>query len=106
MAFTIKQNDTAPSVEAVLKNSAGSAVDLTGATVNFHMKDLSGTVVVAAAASVTDDIGGTVQYDWIAADTDTAGTFYAEFEVEYPDGTIETFPNTGSVAVNIVKELN
>lgn len=106
MAFTIKQNDTAPSVEAVLKNSAGTAVDLTGATVNFHMKDLGGTVVVDAAASVTDASGGTVQYDWDAADTDTAGTFYAEFEVEYPDGTIETFPNTGSVAVKIVKELN
>lgn len=106
MAFTIKQNDTAPSVEAVLKNSAGTAVDLTGATVNFHMKDLSGTVVVDAVASVTDGSGGTVQYDWNSADTDTAGTFYAEFEVEYPDGTIETFPNTGSVAVKIVKELN
>ena len=106
MAFTIKQNDTAPSLEAVLKDSAGSAINLIGATVNFHMKDLNGTLMVDAATTVTDAEGGTVQYDWEAADTTTAGTFYAEFEVEYLDGTIETFPNNGNVAIKIIKELN
>lgn len=36
-------------------------------------------------------------------DPDTLPT---EFEVTYADASIETFPNTGSLVVSVVRELN
>jgi hypothetical protein len=106
MAFSIKQNDTSPSLQATLKDASLSPVDLTGATVMFHMKSVDGTVKVDQQMTITDDTGGVVQYDWQSGDTDTVGTYYVEFEVTYADSSIETFPNNGNKVVSVVKELN
>lgn len=106
MAFTIKQNDTSPALQASLQDYAGAAVSLVGASVRFHMKGLDGSVVVDAPMVVVSDIGGVVRYNWQAADTDTVGTYYAEFEIAYLDGSIETFPNTDNIAIVITPELN
>ena len=86
MPFYLKQNDTAPSIRATLKDGSGSVIDLTGASVRFHMKDLSGTVKIDTAATIISPAtSGIVQYNWTGSDTDTAGTYYAEFEVTYSD---------------------
>lgn len=107
MAFYIKQNDTAPSIRATLKDGNGNAIDLSNATVRFHMKDLAGTIKVDAAANIIiPATNGVVQYAWQSGDTDTTGTYYAEFEVTYSDGTIESFPNDGNIGILITKELN
>lgn len=106
MAFTIKQNDTSPSVSAILKDSSLAAIDLTGATVKLHMKSLDGTLKINSAMTVINAIGGTVQYDWQVGDTDTVGTYLVEFQVTYSDGAIETFPNSGNNVVSVVRELN
>jgi hypothetical protein len=106
MAFTIKQNDTSPALQATLKDYAGTAISLIGASVRFHMKDLSGSVIVDAAMTITNASGGVVRYNWQAADTDTAGTYSAEFEVTYSDLSVETFPNTDNIAIVITPELN
>jgi len=97
--FYIKQNDTTPSLTASLTQD-GSIVDLTDATVKFHMSD-----TVNAAAVVAGALTGVVRYDWVAADTVTKGSFPAEFEVTFPDGRIETFPNSGYGTVDIQAEL-
>ena len=102
--FYLKSNDTSPSITATLRDAEGTLIDLTGASVNFHMYDADGTVKVDAAAVVADN-DGVVRYDWIAADTDTVGVFYAEFEVTYADGTVETFPNTTNIKVKIRDDL-
>lgn len=95
LQFLMKRGDTAPSLRATLRNPDGTAVDLTGATVRFLMRDrTSGTVRVGSAAIVTA-ASGIVQYDWQSADTATAGTYDAEFEATFPGGKIETFPNNG-----------
>ena len=106
MAFSIKQNDTSPSLQATLKDSAQTPVDLTGATVMFHMKSVDGTIKVDRQMTVTNAAGGVVQYDWQSGDTDTVGTYYVEFEVTYADSSVETFPNNGNRAVSVVRELN
>jgi len=106
MAFNIKQNDTSPSLQATLKDANNSIINLAGATVRFHLKALDGTVKVDAAMTITDALGGIVQYDWQAGDTDTAGSYYAEFEVTYNDGAIETFPNNQNLAISIRPELS
>ena len=106
MSFYIKQNDTVPSLRAALKNGSGDAVDLTGATCQFHMRPIgSTTITVDASAQIVTEATGIVQYNWIAADTDTVGSYQAEFEVTYSDGTIETFPNNGYIRVEITDDI-
>jgi len=97
----LKRGDTSPSLLYALDPAS---VVLTGATVRFNMraKD-TGTVKVnrAAATIVTATGTPTVRYDWVGADTDTAGFFDAEFEVTYSGGAVETFPNNGFIRVHI-----
>lgn len=106
MAFSIKQNDTSPSLQVTLKDSSLAVIDLTGATVRFHMKSVDGTLKIDALMTVTNVSGGVCQYNWQVGDTDTVGTYYVEFEVTYADASVETFPNNGSKTVKVVRELN
>lgn len=105
--FYIKEGDTSPAIEYVL---SPTDIVLTGANVVFNMWDRRRVVKVSrAVGSVTDDGSAsdtpTIQYDWVSADTDTAGTYYAEFEVTYADSTIETFPNDGYITIEIRKDI-
>jgi|SRR5215831_16352125 len=91
--FTIKQNDTLPSIQEQLTLS-GSPYDITGATVKFHLRnntDLS-TKVNAVATIVTPSTG-IVRYDWLATDTASVGDFSREWEVTMASGKVITFPN-------------
>lgn len=106
MAFYIKQNDTSPSMLANLTDAAGNAINLTGADVQVHIKDMEGTLKVDRATNVTDPLIGRVRVNWEAGDTDTVGTYYVEFEATYNDGSIETFPNNGNLVMVVVGELN
>ena len=106
MAFTIKQNDTSPAIQATLKNYSGNPVNLLGATVRFHMKTLDGTIKVDRTMTITSAANGVVTYSWQSGDTSTAGTYFAEFEVTYSDLSVETFPNTGNLPIVITPELN
>jgi len=106
MTFTIKQSDTSPSIQAVLQDSNSTAINLTGATVNFRMKLLGGTALLNEEMTVVEPLTGLVRYDWQDGDTSVAGTYFAEFEVTYSDLSVETFPNTGNIAIVITPELN
>jgi hypothetical protein len=106
MAFSIKQNDTSPSLQATLKDAALDPINLTGATVRLHMKSVDGTIKIDQPMTVVTPLQGLIRYDWQAGDTDTVGTYYVEFEVTYADASIETFPNNGSKVVSVVRELN
>ena len=106
MAFTIRQNDTSPSLQATLKDFEGTSISISGATAQFHMKSIDGTLKVDQQMTITDADNGVVQYDWQSGDTDTPGSYYVEFEVTYSDGSIETFPNKGNLSVVVTKELS
>lgn len=106
MAFNIKQNDTSPAIVATLQDANGTAIDLTGASVRFHMRAIgSNQTTVDAAATVVTPLSGIVRYAWDAADTDTVGSYQAEFEVTYADASVETFPNDGHIRVEITDDI-
>lgn len=106
MAFYIKQNDTSPRLQATLKDGNGAAIDLTGASVNFHMRALGSTTnKVDGSATIADEDNGVVFYSWSASDTDTSGSFEAEFEVTYTGGAVETFPNNRYIQVEITDDI-
>jgi hypothetical protein len=106
MAFYIKQNDTSPFLLATLKDGNGNLIDLTAASVRFHMRSVgASSATVDAAAVVVDEDQGSVKYEWQAADTATSGTYEAEFEVTYSGGAIETFPNDGHIRVIITDDV-
>jgi len=96
----IKRNDTNPSLSVTLAQD-GVVVDLSTATVVFHM----GTHVDATAV-VVDGTAGTARYDWVAADTVTAGCYPAEFEVTFADDSIQTFPNDENLTIIITEDVS
>lgn len=103
----LRRNDTAPTLDATLKDADDAVVDLTGATVVFTMTDATGAKKVnRQSASLVDASGGKVRYSWVAADTDAAGEFTGEFEVTYADATKQTFPTQGGIGITIVGDLD
>lgn len=104
--FTIKQNDTLPDLVVTLTDAVGSTVNITGYQgVRFIMAPKGGDSVVDAAAIVVDAENGIVKYTWEDEDTETAGKYLGEFEVQFADGRLETFPNWTYINILIKADL-
>lgn len=106
--FTIKQNDTRPVYTGNIE-IGGVGVNLTNCTLTFKMVDDSGALLVNATAEAYGDqvtSPGQFSYNWTAADTAQAGRMFAEVEVLFPDGKIQTFPTVGYERVIIRGDLD
>ena len=115
MSWPIKKNDRDPPYRGRLL-AGGLPVDFTGKTVRFLMKNhATGVAKVAAPAHVMTEeervaVGipageeGWVEYAWGATDTDTAGTYRAEWEVTAA-GKTRTFPARGYLFIEVVDDL-
>ncbi len=101
-SFFLKVNDTAPVFQYTCLDENKVAIVLTGATVTFYMQDQNGiTIIDNAAVTITDAANGVVEYQFVAADSDVAGIFFAEFVITFSGGTIRTSPDPGSIQVVI-----
>lgn len=108
--FYLKQRDTRPVLEVILKNPDGSVHDLTGATV-FKLH-----VLLATGGTVTRDMlvsgfptDGKLRYTWLATDwTDptplVVGGHRMEYEVFATPSRL-TFPNSGYDELRIVADI-
>lgn len=91
--FYIKQNDLLPDLSGQFKDElTGTPQPLTGATLEFHMKDETGTVVINQPAAVVDSALGKWKYEWQAGDTADAGRFEGEVQAMFA-GKPLTGPN-------------
>lgn len=96
MKFHTKQGDTRTALKATLLDASGAPVDLTGCTVRFRM-----SCKIDRQVQVLDAAAGEVMMVFESEDVAKPGLFRAEFKVEYPDGRVETFPNSGHITVYI-----
>jgi len=105
----LKRGDTSPAFTATLRDRNGDPIDLTGATLRFLMRTAetfgAGTVIDSAAAIVGAPTDGAMSYTWTAPDTLTPGKFWAEVEVTFGSGEVETFPNVGFHEVIIEQDI-
>lgn len=99
--FNIKQNDTSP---AFLFALTPTSVSLNAAAVRFRMRPVGQAAFTLdeEAVIVTAITTPTVRYDWGPTDTAAPGFYEAEFVVTFADNTVETFPNSEFITINIV----
>jgi len=71
--------------------SGGIAVDLSGAAVKLYVRNVNGTArtVDGEAMTITDAENGLVSYTFSALETATPGTYRAQAEITYGDGSQE-----------------
>lgn len=109
--YTIKAHDRLPSIAATL-SASGAPLNLTGATVKFIMRakpagnGATPSAKVNAAAVVVDAANGLVRYDWLAVDTDTPGSFQAEWQITWSDGKKQTVPTLTYHTVDVLADLD
>jgi hypothetical protein len=106
--FSLKAHDRLPPIKAVLSGGGADPLDLTDATtVTFIMRNKTGGAPkVNAPAVVEDALGGTVRYDWAAGDTDTAGSYQAEWQITWNDGKKQTAPTLSYHTVDVLADLD
>ncbi len=104
--WTMKQGDRLPELTATLMDGSGAAIDLTGLTVVFHMRQVGATTLaVSGTCTLITPAAGSVSYPWAAGDTATAGNFQGEFEIQYSGQRVLTVPNGDSFPITIVPQL-
>lgn len=111
--FYIKRGDRLPAIEMALERpsttdaNAWVAADLTGTTIAFQMRPTAGGSLITGSASIVSPAtAGIVRYFWGPSDTAAAGEYYAEWQVEFPDGKTETFPNRDHLLVVVVASVD
>lgn len=89
------KGDTRP-LDVTLTRS-GTAIDLTGATIEFHMTPrYGGAGAVNAACTILDALTGRVRYTWTGAQTEVDGLFDCEWQITSATKD-ETVPPGGDV---------
>lgn len=102
--FFIKQGDTSPQLEVVLKDGEGNVVDLTNHTLFFGMAETNGRLKVNSVATLISASAGNIRYEWAAGDTDTPGTYLAEFKIINPSGDVLSYPNSTEKQIEVIVE--
>lgn len=103
--FTIKQHDELPELVVTLKDALNAVVNVSGATVRFIMNVKGGANVINQPATIVTPSAGVVKYTWQEGNTDTVGTYSGEFEVQFGDGRVETFPNNKYIQIKVFADL-
>lgn len=100
MVYQIKQYDDKTAMRATIL-SDGKPVDLTQTQeVRFLMR-YRNTIVINKIVYIVDAINGKIWFPFERSETAQRGDFNGEFFIVFSDGRQETFPNHGSIPINI-----
>lgn len=106
--YSVKQGDTAPDLEVVLRDEAKrKGIDLEHADrVDFIMK-LVGEQdqLFQRPVTIVNEKGGRVRYSWQAGDTDVPGLYDSEFLIVWETGAMQRVPNEEYFHVRIEPSL-
>jgi hypothetical protein len=81
------QNDYGWSLDFAVRYNNDAVVNLTGATVTFKMKLVSGSALkIDGACALVTPLTGLCKYTLITTDLDTVGNYEAELQVTLPTG--------------------
>lgn len=75
--------------------------DLTGASVELHIRKPDGTVLTEPAV-ITDPTAGAWSRAWAPGDLDKDGIWRVEAQVTFASGIVQTF---GSVSFTVVRQI-
>lgn len=104
MGFRIKQHDNKSALRATLKAEGRPVNLLEVRQVRFLMMDRD-QVIIDKPVYVVDAVEGKVWFPFEKSETEKAGTFKGEFHLEFLDGREETFPNFGTIPIEIIPSL-
>ena len=102
----IKRGDLFPRVEAKVLDELGNAVDVTGGSVTFAMRNARapGTKPVdGVAGGIIAPVTGDIYYQWAAGETDVGGTYEGEFRVSGVTNGPYRVPTSGYLTI-VVEE--
>lgn len=114
MAFTIKRGDTKPALRVQIEDENNKPINLSNVSKVRFIADTDTDTETSPVIDkndsdppleIIDAEKGIVQYNWKEGDTDEAEGLLTEFEIEYNDGTVETFPNSGYILINIQPDI-
>lgn len=104
--FEIKQHDLEP---PLVSDISGSAGDLT-TVASWKVIAKHGVIPAWTDSAPTVVVGSPptsamITHNWVAGQTDTAGTQRVEYEATWPGGRKQTFPVDGYATVRVVPDL-
>lgn len=111
--FSLKRGDTSSPILSTLEDANGVPVDILGASIRFKMAPIAGGALTidAVATNAQSGAGGTsnpttgqVAYSW-GTHAGTVALYLAEWEVTYAGGSVQSFPNSGYILVNVMGDL-
>lgn len=106
----MKRHDTLPNLTYTLVDQDGELIDITesGVTVSMSMKGISnGNLVVDTKPCIIEDASESIiRYEWDVEDTDVAGDYLVEFEVQYLNNKKLSVPTTDSLSVVLLEDFN
>lgn len=106
--MVVKQGDLFPDVETTVKDGNGVVVDVSNSTILFYMRSSrTPTVKVnGSAGAIVNGPQGQIKYAWVGTDTDTPGTYEAEFRIT-PSGGADAYrvPTDGYITVVVEEKL-
>ena len=82
--------DTAPDLTGTC-SSGTTPANLTGATLELHLKPPGSAAVLTRTGVIVDGASGTWRYTWQTGEL-VAGTWAVELQVTYSGGKVQTFP--------------
>lgn len=100
----VKRNDHSRDITDTLKKN-GVAIDVTGATVLFKMRNQETGVPTSKAGAVVSGPDGTVKVTLTSTETGSCGVFDVEWEVTFAGGAVLSVPDNGFHTLEVVEDL-